>query len=81
MMAAIFITYAAIIWLNNSGEQVQWINTATQTIAWLTSGFIMADGNFSVTGKYLGATITSNYAGIAINGTLMEYAQRAPWSR
>jgi hypothetical protein len=76
-----FSSDSAILWLNNSGAPVVWVNTATATISWISTGFVLADGNFALIGKYLGATITSNSPGIAINGTLMEYVKRGPWSR
>jgi hypothetical protein len=76
-----FSSDSAILWLNNNGAPVVWVNTATATISWISTGFVLADGNFALIGKYLGATITSNSPGIAINGTLMEYVKRGPWSR
>jgi hypothetical protein len=76
-----FSSDSSILWLNNNGNPIVWVNTATATISWISTGFVLADGNFALIGKYLGATITSNSPGIAINGTLMEYVQRAPWSR
>lgn len=76
-----FASDSAILWTNNSDQPIVWVNTATQTIAWLSNSFVVADGSFALVGKYLGATITANYPGIVINGTLMEYARRAPWSR
>ena len=76
-----FSSDSAILWLNNNGAPIVWVNTATATISWISTGFVLADGNFALIGKYLGATITSNSPGIAINGTLMEYVKRGPWSR
>ena len=72
---------ASIIWYNNAGAQISWTNSSTATLTWLSSGFLLSDSAFDVTGKYLGAKLTSNNAGFVINGILMEYVQRAPWSR
>lgn len=72
---------AAIVWYNNAGNQITWQNNAGSTVVWISSGFLLSDALFDVTGKYLGAKLTSNSPGFTINGILMEYVQRAPWSR
>ena len=68
-------------WVNNSLQVVQWINSSMNTVTWGTDGFNLTDALFDITGKYLGATVTSNEAGIILHGILMEYVYRAPWSR
>lgn len=72
---------AGIIWYNNSNQVIEWQNNALQEVTWVTNGFILSDAMFDIIGKYLGAKLTSNSPAIAINGILMEYVQRAPWSR
>ncbi len=72
---------SGIIWYNNSDQVIEWENNALETITWITDGFVLSDANFDIIGKYLGATVTSNSPGIAVNGILMEYVHRAPWSR
>ncbi len=72
---------AGIIWYNNASQIITWQNNSLQTVVWVTNGFVLSDALFDIVGKYLGATVTSNSPAIAINGILMEYVHRAPWSR
>jgi len=68
-------------WVNNSLQVVQWQNSSMNTVIWGTGGFNATDAPFDITGKYLGATFTSDEAGIILHGILMEYVYRASWSR
>ncbi len=68
-----------LIWFNNSGQQIVWVNNGNNTITWLATGFLLLSAFYDLVGKYLGFTVTSNSPGVAVNGILSEYQQRASW--
>lgn len=70
---------STLLWYNNSNVLMTWQNNAAQTITWLASGFLLFNRSYSVKGKYLGFTTTSNSPGVILNGHLLEFEQRASW--
>lgn len=68
-----------LVWTNASGVPIVWQNNFSQTITWISSGFLLISALYDLVGKYLGFTVTSTSPGVVVNGILAEYQQRASW--
>jgi hypothetical protein len=70
---------STLAWTNNAGNAITWVNNSNNVITWVATGFLLDYFPTAISGKYLGAKVTSNSPQLILNGILMEYVQRAPW--
>lgn len=70
---------SVLTWYNASGNTITWVNNANNAITWIATGFLLDHFPTAISGKYLGATVTSSSPQVVINGILIEYAERAAW--
>ena len=73
--------FNAIIWLNNSLQEVNWTNNFGDIIGWTSgtspgSGYYLYKSDAEMWGKYLGITVNSNSTPIVINGFQFEHELR-----
>ena len=67
-----------VLWYNNLGVDLDWINNSSQVIYWLyTSGYYLYKTDAQQWGKYLGLTLTSNSAAFVVNTFEFEHELRA----
>jgi hypothetical protein len=71
-----------IIWFNNSGVNIGWVNFLNDPIGWAAaqsagSGYYLYKSDAKMYGKYLGMTITSTATPFTINGFEFEHELRA----
>jgi len=67
-----------VLWYNNVGTDLNWINNSSQVIYWLfTSGYYLYKSDAQQWGKYLGLTLTSNSAAFVVNTFEFEHELRA----
>jgi hypothetical protein len=71
--AITYNTVSAVEWMNNSNQVIQWINNSSSAVNFYGSGFIYATGQCTVSGAYLGATLTGTVANFALNAIMLEY--------
>ena len=72
-------TGSTLVWYNNSGGTITWVNNSNNTIMWIATGFLLDHFPTAISGKYLGAKVTSSSPQLVLNGILLEYVERAPW--
>ena len=66
-----------VLWLNNFGNAIPWTNNSSAVIQWYGGqGYYLYKTDAQQWGKYLGMTITSNSAGMVINGFEYEHELR-----
>lgn len=74
-----------MIWTNNSGGIINWINNASLPILWLAAGYVFSKlsvespGGTTVSRKYLGATVNATTAGGVYSGMHFQFEPRATW--
>ena len=67
-----------VLWYNNVGTDLNWINNSSQVIYWLfTSGYYLYKSDAQQWGKYLGLTLTSNSVAFVVNTFEFEHELRA----
>lgn len=72
---------STLTWYNDSGGVIDWRNNTNQQIVWVATAFLLDYFPAAISGKYLGATVTSSSPMLEINGILMEYKRQAAWGR
>lgn len=72
---------STLTWYNASGQEIDWRNNANNEIVWVATAFLLDYFPAAISGKYIGATVTSTSPGLEINGILMEYKRQAAWGR
>jgi hypothetical protein len=72
-----FQTGNTVTWVNNAGQAVQFQNNSNQNVYWFGTGFIYQRSPAAGTGVYLGITLQGSFAGLTINGLVMEYQDAA----
>ena len=72
-------TGSTLVWYNNAGNTITWVNNSNNAITWIATGFLLDHFPTAISGKYLGATVTSDSPQVVINGIILEYVERAPW--
>ena len=70
------------IWINNIGTQINWLNSANQITAWLSTvsagaGYSLYKADAKMYGKYLGMTVQATATPFTINGFQYEHELRA----
>jgi len=66
-----------VAWTNVLGSSISWLNNSSATIQWINSGYQLYKTDAQQWGKYLGATLTSNAAGITVSTFEIEHEMRA----
>ena len=67
-----------VLWYNNLGVNLDWINNSSQVIYWLfSSGYYLYKSDAQQWGKYLGLTLQSNSAAFVVNTFEFEHELRA----
>lgn len=72
---------STLTWYNNSGVEIDWRNNANNEIVWVATAFLLDYFAAAISGKYIGATVTSTSPQLEVNGILMEYKRQAAWGR
>lgn len=70
-----FQSGSMVSWVNNLGQPVQWQNNALQNVNWFSVGFLYQRSKAAGTGVYLGMSITGSFAGLVLNGLVLEYQE------
>ena len=69
-----------IQWVNNSFQNITFINNSSQPLNWTAGGYIFQYGDAPISGgKYLGATISGSSYPYILNEILIEYEEGARW--
>jgi hypothetical protein len=70
-----------MVWLNNSGQVVEFTNNLGQVVPFLTGGFFVLDQDTEGYGKFVGNTITGTVQGFSLNMVINEYIDAEPWGK
>lgn len=68
-----------IHWVNNSEETVLWTNNSFGFVGWFASGYVWFRSDASLTGKYIGMTISASIPQLIVSAEQLQYEFRARW--
>ena len=71
----------AVLWINLSGDLVDWENNGTAIVEWLATGYLLYQADAEQYGKYLGMTLLGTAPQCVITGTQIEYKLAEPYRR
>lgn len=63
-------------WTNNAGQVVQWQNNSSANVNFFGPGYIYQTGQATVSGAYLGATLSGSVSNYALNAIMLEFEMR-----
>ena len=74
--------FATMTIVNAAGAVMTFLNAAGAVMTFTAEGFVASrSANMSLTGRWIGATLTGSLNGIQINSVALEYAPAAAWGK
>lgn len=71
-----YSTLQNVTWVNNTGQLVQWQNNSGANVNFFGPGYIYQTGQATVSGAYIGATLSGSVSNYALNAIMLEFEGR-----